>query len=437
MRALALVLWFMIPEVAMADPGPVPPDAPRRPNILFIVADDQAWTDYGFMGSKVVRTPHLDALARESLVFPRGYVVNSLCAPSLASLLTGVHPHRHGVTGNDPPVPPSAGGKPARYQSAEFREGRERLIRLWSARPHLPRLLSQSGYRTLQTGKWWLGDFSQGGFEEGMTRGGRHGDDGLQIGRVTLEPATGFMLRAKRERGPFFVWYAPMMPHDPHTPPARLLAKYRAGTASIHEARYRAMVEWFDETIGALRAFLEEHDLARDTLIVYLADNGWIQSPDSPRPMVRSKQSPFDGGVRTPILLHLPGRIAPATINRPVSAVDVMPTVLRIAGLPVPDGLDGVDLLDPAALAARPAVFGSNSTHDIVAIGRPAESLRYRWMVEGDWKLIVSSGLHGADEPPRLFHVSDDPMELRDLASSEPTRVDAMRRRLDAWWDGR
>ena len=156
MRILPFLLLGLVPLVA-AEPA-----APRRPNILFIVSDDQAWTDYGFTGSKVLQTPHLDRLARESVAFPRGYVVNSLCAPSLASLLTGIHPHRHGMTGNDPVLPESAGKGAQRYQSPEFRAGRERLTELWERQPHLPRLLSEAGYRTMQTGKWWLGDYSHG-----------------------------------------------------------------------------------------------------------------------------------------------------------------------------------------------------------------------------------------------------------------------------------
>lgn len=431
MRILPFLLLGLVPLVAAE------PVAPRRPNILFIVSDDQAWTDYGFTGSKVLQTPHLDRLARESVAFPRGYVVNSLCAPSLASLLTGIHPHRHGMTGNDPVLPESAGKGAQRYQSPEFRAGRERLTELWERQPHLPRLLSEAGYRTMQTGKWWLGDYSHGGFQEGMTKGGRHGDDGLVIGRKTLAPATDFMAKAKREGKPFFVWYAPMMPHDPHTPPERLLAKYRPLTPSLHQARYWAMVEWFDETVGELRGFLDKEGLTQDTLIVFLADNGWIQSLDSPRFAPRSKLSPYEGGVRTPILVSWPGRLAPTSVDVPVSEVDIMPTVLKLAGLAVPPGLDGIDLLDAPAVAARPAIFGSNSTHDIQELGAPAKSLRYRWVVAGDWKLIVSSGQHDATEPPQLFNLRQDPAELRDLAPGEPARVAELRRRLDGWWDGR
>ncbi len=440
MRHLLLLLCAF----TMAGAAPAAP--PKAPNILMIISDDHAWFDYGFMGSKAVSTPHLDKLAAESRVFPRGYVTNSLCGPSLASILTGRHVHRHGITGNDPLVPTSV-APTARQKSAAFLEGRAQMIKLFQQSPHLPRLLGEQGYVSLQTGKWWMGDYTTGGFTEGMTKGGRHGDVGLDIGRKTLAPLTEFITRAKKDGKPFFAWYAPMLPHDPHTPPERLLAKYRDRSPTPQAARYHAMVEWFDETIGEIRAHLEKEGMTRDTVIVYVTDNGWI--PRTDKPVVdfeRSKQSPFDGGVRTPILVSWPGHIKPTTIQAPASAVDLMPTLLKLAGAKLPADGDGLDLLDDAALRARPFVAGQNSTHDIRELGRPAASLRYRWLVAGDLKLIVSSGLKtgmtasgstDATEPPRLFDLKADPYELRDLAAERPAEVKRLTTQLDAWWDGR
>ena len=440
MRHLLLLLCAF----TMAGAAPAAP--PKAPNILMIISDDHAWFDYGFMGSKAVSTPHLDKLAAESRVFPRGYVTNSLCGPSLASILTGRHVHRHGITGNDPLVPASV-SPAARQKSAAFLEGRAQMIKLFQQSPHLPRLLGEQGYVSLQTGKWWMGDYTTGGFTEGMTKGGRHGDVGLDIGRKTLAPLTEFITRAKKDGKPFFAWYAPMLPHDPHTPPERLLAKYRDRSPTPQAARYHAMVEWFDETIGEIRAHLEKEGMTRDTVIVYVTDNGWI--PRTDKPVVdfeRSKQSPFDGGVRTPILVSWPGHIAPTTIQAPASAVDLMPTLLKLAGAKLPADGDGLNLLDDAALRARPFVAGQNSTHDIRELGRPAASLRYRWLVAGDLKLIVSSGLKtgmtasgstDATEPPRLFDLKADPYELRDLAAERPAEVKRLTTQLDAWWDGR
>src|SRR5688500_12346026 len=122
----------------------------RPPNVVLIVSDDHAWTDYGFMGHAHIRTPNLDRLAAQSLVFRRGYVPSSLCCPSLASLITGRYPHQHKITSNDPPIPP--GVSQAEFQrSAAFRDGREAMCRHLDAVPTLPRLLAANGYRSLQT----------------------------------------------------------------------------------------------------------------------------------------------------------------------------------------------------------------------------------------------------------------------------------------------
>jgi uncharacterized sulfatase len=441
MRTLLLCL------VSVLMLGAAEPAAPAKaPNILMIISDDHAWFDYGFMGSKAVQTPHLDRLAAEARVFPRGYVTNSLCGPSLASILTGRHVHRHGITGNDPLVPASV-TPAARQKSPAFLEGRAQMIKLFQESPLLPRLLGEKGYVSLQTGKWWMGDYSTGGFTEGMSKGGRHGDVGLDIGRKTLAPLTEFITRAKKDGKPFFAWYAPMLPHDPHTPPERLLAKYRGRSPTLQAARYHAMVEWFDETIGEVRAHLEKEGLTRDTVIVYIADNGWIPRTDKPVvDFARSKQSPFDGGIRSPILVSWPGHIKPTVVDAPASAVDLMPTLLKLVGAHVPADGDGLDLLDDAALKARPFVAGQNSTHDIRKLGNPAASLRYRWLVAGDLKLIVSSGLKtgetangstDATEPPRLFDLKADPAEQRDLAADRPADVKRLTALLDGWWDGR
>src|SRR3954470_20748362 len=115
------------------------------PNILLIISDDHGWRDYSFMGHPQVRTPHIDALARESLVFRRGYVPSSLCCPSLASIITGLYPHQHKVTSNDPPLQP---GMPRKgfYDTDAFRDGREVMNQHLEAKPTLPRLLTEAGY---------------------------------------------------------------------------------------------------------------------------------------------------------------------------------------------------------------------------------------------------------------------------------------------------
>jgi arylsulfatase A-like enzyme len=406
--------------------------AAEKPNIVMIISDDHAWTDYGFMGHAKIKTPEIDKLAKHGLAFTRGYVPSSLCCPSLASVITGLYPHQNGITSNDPPLP--SGMNLAKFRnSPEFQKGRERMNRYMDAQATLPRLLVQEGYLALQTGKWWQGDFKRGGFTHGMTMGGRHGDAGLDIGRKTLEPIRDFIVTAKKEEKPFFVWYAPLLPHDPHTPPKELLDKYRKIQPNEHIAKYCAMVEWFDQTCGAVMKMLEDQGVADNTIVVYLADNGWIQDTDSPRHAPKSKQSPYDGGLRTPILLSYPGKIAPAVSDTPVSSLDIMPTLLKLAGIKAPDGLPGIDLTDKEAVSKRRSVQGGIFTHNAVDLEKPAASLRWRWMLRDGMKLLLPTELESGAEV-ELYDVIRDPMETKNLASEKPAVVSEITAALDAWW---
>lgn len=400
---------------------------------MLIIADDQGWADYSFQGHPCVRTPHIDRLAREGLVFPRGHVTSSLCCPSLASILTGLYPHQHGITSNDPPRPADMTAADF-HRSPSYRAGRERMTARIEAVPTLPRQLASLGYRSLQTGKWWQGDYRRGGFTDGMTTGERHGDHGLVIGRQTLQPIYDFVADCRAKHQPLFVWYAPMMPHQPHDPPAALLERYRRLAPSEHVARYWAMIEWFDQTVGQLLDYLDREQLSQDTLVVYLADNGWIQHPERDRYAPRSKQSPYEGGLRTPLIVRWLGHIAPRRDEALASAIDVAPTILHACGLKSTAEMQGVDLMDAEAVAARPAIFGECFTHDAIDLERPAANLRWRWIIDGNWKLIVPHTANEPDAVVELFELAGDPDEQRNVAGTNPDRVLKLRRKLHAWW---
>ncbi len=401
--------------------------AASPPNVVLIVSDDQGWQDYSFMGHPQIKTPRLDKLAGESLRFRRGYVPSSLCSPSLASILTGRYPHQHGVTGNDPPRGPNS------------QTGRAELVSFFDKSPTLPRILAENGYVSFQTGKWWGGNFKHGGFTGGMThgdpdKGGRHGDDGLSIGRKTLKPAFDFIDKAVAEKTPFLLWYAPMMPHSPHNPPARLLAKYKDKAPSLEVAKYWAMVEWFDETCGQLLDHLKDQNVDDNTLVIYVTDNGWIQDPAADRYAPRSKQSPYDGGLRTPILVRRPGKVVPGESQRLASSLDILPTVLNAAGVKPPPGLTGLNLLDDGQLAKRDTLYGEIFAHDVADLHRPAASLRFRWAIEGDWKLIVPDPTNEPKAKVELFDLGRDPGETRNLAAERPEVVKRLRDKINAWW---
>ena len=228
-----------------------------------------------------------------------------------------------------------------------------------------------------------------------------------------MQPVFDFIDMTQTKRAPFFVWYAPMMPHSPHNPPERLLTRYRETAPTLEIARYWAMCEWFDETCGQLLDALESRKIADNTLVIFLADNGWIQDPAADRYAPRSKQSPYDGGLRTPILMRWPGKVKPRICDTPVSAIDIAPSALKAVGVEPPRELQGVNLLDEAAVSGRRAIFGEIFTHNAVDIQVPAASLRYRWVVSGDWKLISPDRRNEPAGVIELFDVAHDPAESR------------------------
>jgi arylsulfatase A-like enzyme len=413
---------------------------------VLIISDDQAWTDYGFMGHPAIKTPNLDRLASRSLVFAHGYVAAPLCRPSLASMVTGLYPQDHGITGND-----VNGSKNRAELDRPLRES-------FHKHPSVIKRLTASGYLTHQSGKWWEGSYQDGGFTHGMThgdpkRGGRHGDNGLEIGRKGLKPITEFIDHAVSEEKPFFLWYAPFLPHTPHNPPKRLVEKYAGDGRADDVVKYYAMCDWFDETCGELLGYLDEKKLSDNTMVIYICDNGWAASStraDDPTQKLwkgyaqRSKSTPFENGIRTPIMVSWPARIQPAKVADFAHAIDLFPTIAAAVGFDVPSELDGVNLLDDKAREARKTVFGvTHSVHNMTP-GDPAGTLQYLWCVDGDWKLIIRH--HGSDTteyrnlhiwdkvPVRLYHLSEDPHEENNLADAEPGKVEALRKKIDVWW---
>lgn len=425
-------------------------------NIVYIISDDHAWSDYGFTGHPQIETPNLDRLAARSAAFTRGYVPTALCRPALATLATGLYAHQHRISGNDPALLPgmTQAGGPNLKDPAEYQNLRAQLIAQIDRHPTLPQLLGKKGYLSHQSGKWWEGGYARGGFTHGMTRGfplpgGRHGDDGLEIGRQGMGPVTAFIDQATAAKKPFFVWYAPLLPHTPHNPPERLFAKYKAkGITSDFIARYYAMVEWFDETCGQLLQHLEAKGLTDSTLIVYVGDNGWIQRADANGYAPRSKQSANEGGIRQPILISWPGVIRPGNRGEQLaSSVDLFPTALAAAGVELPANLPGYNLL-PVLKSGQPTprriVFGETFAHDVVDIEVPEASLVYRWVIEGRWKLLLTydgavSKRYASSNPrderrPQLFDLLADPYENQNLASTNPDRVAQLADQLHQWW---
>ncbi len=436
LHACMLITAFMV-ALAQAEPPP---------NVVIILSDDHSWTDYGFMGHEIIETPHLDQLADSGVLFERAYVPTALCRPSLMTLATGRYASDHKISGNDP--------------ISRNPEDRQYMIDRVKTMDTLAKLLGEQGYILHQSGKWWEGSYKDGGFTHGMTRGfpnkgGRHGDVGLEIGRKGMTPVTEFIDEAVAEEKPFFVWYAPFLPHAPHTPPKRLLDKYMKLVDSEPIARYYAMVEWFDETCGELIDHLEEKGVRDNTLIVYFGDNGWIQDPEKKDNFAfGSKQMPHEGGVRQPTIYSWPEKLKPARRQDLVNSIDILPTICDAAGARMPEGLPGISLLEPMEKNVplkRDRIFGESFAHDVVDLDDPEQTLLYRWVIEGRYKLILTyTGKYGRNEGhntryaekvhnamdlrPQLYDLLTDPHETNNLAGEKRDVVEHLVKELDRWY---
>ncbi len=467
--------WFaalVLSTVQMAN-------AAAPPNVVYLIADDQAWPDFGFMGNARVHTPHLDQLASLSARFTHGYVPSSVCRPSLMTLLTGLYPHQHGVHFNH--GPPGNAGYNRMTSEEVYLQTRQREFRLIGKQKTLPAILRQeSGYRCFQTGKFWEGHWRNGGFTEGMTLfqapprsqtfGGTrklangvtvahgNGDLGLQIGRNSMQPIFRFIDDCEAAGTPWFVWYAPYLPHQPHDSPQRFydLAQRRPDIQK-HEVPYFASIAQFDDTVGQLVQHVRQHGKINNTVFVFVSDNGWRPSvtPQRNRPQEfahtkRSKRAPFDDGLRTPILIRWDGVIQPATHMTPISSIDLMPTLLSIAKIPRArwPRLPGVDLLPVCRgqdeLTSDRPIFGAIYPGDASRLGNPSADVAYRWVRQANMKLIEPHHRADGSQPwgnylqsTALYDIAADPFEERDLSKSADYQsvVRGLRKRLDQWWN--
>lgn len=398
------------------------------PNIIWIIADDQAYSDFGFMGHDLVRTPHLDKLAAESALFPNGYVPSSLCRASLATMITGQYAFEHGICFNNPPdgIPHSA------------------TFRLLEAQKPIPHALKAQGYRSLQTGKFWEGMYTNGGFTDGMTQGTRHGDAGLRIGRKTMEPIKQFL--GDIDNDPFFIWFAPYLPHAPFDAVETYKEPFRGKGLSRREIGYYANISWLDDTVGQLMDLLEASGKADNTVVMFIVDNGWLPNRDGEsfrdlqgrnlRFDARSKQSPYEGGVRTPVFVRWPGRIEPARYDELVSSIDLFPTTLAFAGIPQMEELQGINLrpfVEQRGSLAPRTIFGEIYYHNSLDLDDPKVNMTHRWARKGDWKLILNDHDQSA---PELYNLASDPNEKIDRASEsgQSDRIETIRAEIDQWW---
>jgi arylsulfatase A-like enzyme len=327
--------------VAAAGRGLTAPDG-RRPNFVVFVADDAGARHFGCYGNRSIRTPNIDRLSTEGITADKAMLTTSQCSPSRISILTGRYPHATGAEDLHMPMP-------ERYTT-------------------VPGHLRRAGYVTGHMQK---------------VHEGPHSDRQFDWYDAGLERFPDFLDAAGRK--PFFLWVAFDDPHrpyqdetiaEPHDPERITVPPYMADTPETRGdlARYYDEISRMDEVVGRFLEILETRRLAADTLVVFLSDNG--------APFPREKGTVYDGGVQTPLIFRWPGVVPPGVRHGGLmSVIDLAPTFLGVAGIEVPDDMQGENIaagLREPGLWRRSAAFSERNWHDCDEHIRSVRTERYR-----------------------------------------------------------
>lgn len=401
-----------------------------QPDVVMIVADDLGWGDLGCFGSEQVRSPALDKLASEGQKWTNFYANCCVCSPTRASILTGCYPDRVGVPGVIRTHADNNWGKLASVAT-------------------LPQILSEAGYQTACIGKWHLGleagdhpldrgfDHFHGFLGDMMDdyfHHRRHEQNYMRLNRTEINPAghatslfAGWASKAvdtlSTSDAPYFLYLAFNAPHTPIQPPADALkaVKRRLPDASDKRAKLIALIEDMDAAIGRVLAQVRSKN--RDTLVVFVSDNGGQVSVGADNGALRDgKGTKYEGGLRVPAIFHRTGSIEPGTECAALGAtMDLLPSICEMSGIDLPQDLDGLPLntwfADPDAAQDQREIYFVRREGGTQFSGLTIEALR-----QGDWKLVHNLPTQAFE----LFNLRTDPGEQRDLAKQQPAKLRSM-----------
>jgi N-sulfoglucosamine sulfohydrolase len=408
------------------------------PNFLLFIADDLAWDDLGAYGHPTLRTPNIDRLAVEGMRFDRAYVTTSSCSPSRASLITGRYPHATDAEQLHWRLPPD---------QTTFVER-----------------LRRSGYWTAAAGKWHLGDAVKDRFDvvreadpAGFIKGAGSSSSGCEDWVRTL--------KERPKDKPFFLWLAAIDPHRDYAPGSFkaedvVVPPYLPDLPEVRKdfADYYGEIERLDRFVGETLAELERQGASENTVVIFLSDNG--------RPFPRCKTTLYDSGIRTPLIVRWPARIAAGSVcGSLVSTVDVAPTLLSLAAVEAPPTLQGrsfAPLLENPGTSIREHVFAEKNWHDYEDRSRAVRTLKYKYIRNDYPDLAGTPPADGVRSPTfqamrrlrdagrlepeqrqcfgkrpeeELYDLEGDPHELQNLAAdSRYARIlDRLQDALEAW----
>lgn len=413
------------------------------PNIVFVILDDMAWSQFGFLSNTASVTPHLDNMAKEGFVFRNVYNTNSRCRASLATYLTGQLPQQNLIYSN------------------------QGVLKLYDEQALLP-LLSKAGYATFIGGKMWEGNPKQ-------LRATEHDLDTFHFVRKSQDKLTAF-LDHHANKQPVFIWWAPMLPHKSHNPPEQYFKTIDQAAINIPDSireedkktyqqaehAFLATIAWVDDEFGQLRQSLIDHGLAENTWIIVLSDNGWSNR-------YPAKGAPYDIGVRTPLIVIGPDVIHGDT-DKLFSTQNLYGSILALAGLEASDDRKAVvdlfkitqqqNTIVPSSVenvvywASYPSYTSKSEPkpragRDVYALSLREENWQYTFYVKSfddtnsnDEKAPsnIHSGLDqdysydSGDED--LFDLSADPFSQNNIAENDEkyALVLTFRKKVFEWW---
>ena len=423
--------------------------ADKKPNILFIFADDWGWGDLSCHGHPYVKTPHIDRLAKEGTDFHRFTVASGVCSPSRTAVMTGHFPARYNIDGHFAWVPSNA----------------KRNMPDWldTQAPLLPRFLKQGGYATAHFGKWHLANNmipdSPVPGEYGFETYGAFNCAGEQIPvHEDSEHVVKFIQKSKEHGKPFFI---NMWLHEPHTP-FHTVPKYRWRFRHLENEAdniYASVLSHADDRVGEVLDELDRLELTENTLVIFSSDNGPARSS---RPAELGlmhdtatgagynvaaakgitggrkgyKSSLFEGGIGVPFIARWPGKIPSGRVDKKsiLSAVDLLPTFCDVAGVVLPndyqpDGISQINALmgNGMTMREKPLFWKFNSPWP------PQTSRPHHWIsyavVENQWKMVTNRDQSHVE----LYDILSDPFEKKDLSKSRRPTVNHLTTTLNQW----
>jgi len=417
-------------------------DAPKpvtKPNIIFILTDDLGWTDGGCFGSKFYETPNIDRLATQGMRFTDNYSACTVCSPSRAAILTGQYPARLHITD---------------FIKGHVRTKAKLSVPDWTMHlplevPNLAKTLKSAGYATASIGKWHLGEAAFWPEKQGFDLNIAGCDKGApptyfspyKIPTLTEGPPGEFLsdrltseaikFIEQNQDHPFFVYLPHYAVHHPVMAKPEVLAKYKSKVdpkAPHKRPEYAGLIESVDDSVGRLLAKLDELKLSENTIVIFTSDNGGLASITTNLSLRGGKGTAYEGGVRVPLIIKWPGVTKPGSVcHAPVIGVDFYPTLLAMAGVPVPPGvLDGENiepLLRQSGSMKRDAIYW-HYPHYHICGATPYGAIR-----EGDFRLVEFY----EDNHVELYNLKEDIGETKDLAATLPERTAALRQKLHDW----